>query len=158
MLQTNIFSNYLRTFRFTPTHHVVINLVKARKHENCVEAVDEIVAEKTFHSFRRALTKRCVSRAHYQRFNPVIDAVASVERSKDMRFHLHMMLRKPVYLTEAGFERHIRETARNNPYVMKQDRYTVNITELSELTEDHVKNTKFYVFKQIDQHHSAFLM
>ena len=158
MLRTNIFSDFMKHFHFAPTHSVVINLVKARKHPNAIEPVDEIVAEKTFHSFRCALTKKCVSKVSYRRFKKLVDAVASVERNDEARYHLHILLRKPEHLTENLFRKAILETADNNPYIHPSKKYTVDITNLFDISAEHFDNLIPYNFKQIDKHHSAFLM
>jgi hypothetical protein len=158
MLRTDIFSDFMKHFHFAPTHSVVINLVKARKHDQTIEPVDEVVAEKTFHSIRRALTKKCVSKANYRRFTRLIYAVASVERSNDNRPHLHILLRKPDHLTHNLFREAILETAKHNPYVYPEKRYTVDITNLIDISAEHYDNLIPYSFKQIDKQHSAFLM
>ena len=158
MLRTDIFSDFMKHFHFAPTHSVVINLVKARKHNQTIEPVDDIVAEKTFHSFRCALAKQCVSRTTYRRFKRLIDAVASVERSNDNRPHLHILLRKPDHLTDNLFGEAILETAKHNPYVYPEKRYTVDITNLIDISAEHYDNLIPYSFKQLDKHHSAFLM
>ena len=146
----------MKHFHFAPTHSVVINLVKARKHDQTIEPVDVIIAEKTFHSFRRALTKKCVSKANYRRFTRLIDAVASVEYAS--RYHLHILLRKPDHLTENLFREAILETAAQNPYVYPAKRHTVDITNLFDISSEHYDNLIPYSFKQLDKHHSAFLM
>lgn len=156
MLKTDIFSDFMKNFHFSPTHSVVINLVKARKHQHIIETVDEIVAEKTFHRFRCSLTKKCISKTNFRRFKRLLDAVASVEYAS--RYHLHILLRKPDHLTENLFRKAILETATNNPYIHPSKRYTVNITNLFEISNEHYDNLLPYSFKQIDKHNSAFLM
>ena len=146
----------MKHFHFAPTHSVVINLVEARKHEQTIEPVDEVVAEKTFHSIRCALTKKCVSKVSYRRIKHLIDAVASVERSNDNRPHLHILLRKPDHLTEYLFRKAILETAAQNPYVYPAKRHTVDINNLFDISAEHYDNLIPYSFKQIDKHHSAF--
>jgi hypothetical protein len=156
MLRTDIFSDFMKHFHFAPTHSVVINLVNARKHNQTIEPVDVIVAEKTFHSFRCALTKQCVSRTTYRRFKRLIDAVASVEYAS--RYHLHILLRKPDRLTDNLFREAILETAKHNPYVYPAKRHTVDITNLFDISAEHYDNLIPYSFKQLDKQTSAFLM
>ena len=121
-----IFFHFMKHFYFSLTDSVVINLVKARRYQQSMEIIDEIVVEKTFHSFRFTLTKQCVSKTTDRRFKRLIDAIASVEYAS--LYHLHILLRKPDHLTENLFRKAILETANNTPYIHPSKKYTSDIT------------------------------
>ena len=157
MIQNSIFNNIEKNFRLSPTHSVVINLVKATRHMTGAQLVDDIIAEKTFDRFRISLSKRCTSPTHYRRFKPTIAAIASVERSPDRRFHLHVLLQKPETLDDDFFENAIIETASNNPYVLKGP-YSINIRRFSDMTHEHIENTISYNFKQLQHRYSNIII
>ena len=148
-----------------PTHSVVIDLKKSRSLKDAVVesvSIDSVIAENTFHSFRIALSKRCYSKpyllthrryskSYYRRHKPLIAACCSVERSKDNRYHLHVLLRKPDHMTEHCFRFAVNATAHKNKFIETNRKYAVHITAFDDTTEDHIRNTMFYNFKSINR-------
>ena len=157
MIQTDIFTNFFANFHFMPTHSVVINLKKAHKHGHLVQRIDAIEAERTYHSLMRSLVKKTISKSNYRRHKPKLDAVCSVEVSRDHRPHLHILVRKPPYLTEKIFKSLIIETASHNKYVAPTT-YGVHITNLAILPESERDAKIHYNMKDIDKPNGAFVM
>ncbi|MCR9265928.1 MAG: hypothetical protein NXH86_17380, partial [Flavobacteriaceae bacterium] len=151
------FADFEANFSFTPTHSVVVNLKKARKHLQSFELIDQIIAEKTFHSFRRALSAKCFSKSIRRRFKKQISAVASIEQSFDHRLHFHILIQKPHFIHDEDFERAIKETAKSNPYV-ETGTYSIDIISLADKTPRDIKNIIQYNMKNISKENARFVM
>jgi hypothetical protein len=153
----NPFFDFERNFRFSPTHSVVVNLKKARKHLESFESMNLISAEKTYHSFIRSLSKNLSSPSVYRRFKNQIPAIAGIEKSEDHRFHFHMLIEKPDHISDKDFEKAINEAAENNPYV-ESGKYSIHITDLKSKNENDISRIIQYNMKSISRDNSAFVM
>lgn len=157
MIVQDLFTDFFRHFHFMPTHSLVLNLKKSVKKRYASERVDNIVAEKTYHSFLKCLSKKCVPHNHYRRYKTKLTAIASCEISSSYRPHLHILIKKPDHLCESTFLKLIRETADNNEYVAPS-KYAVHITNLTLLPDQHRHNIMNYNMKDINKPDAAFIM
>ena len=157
MIQKSLFCNFYENFRFIPTHSIVVNLKKARKHLSSFEMIDSLSAEKTIHSFRRALSKKCLSKSAYRRFKTELSAIAGIEISADNRRHFHMLIKKPESFTNEDFEKAILETSKRNPYI-ECGPYSVHITDIQNKGESDITNIIQYNMKDIFKNTGSFVM
>lgn len=139
-----------KTLKDTPTHFVTINLKKARRHPLAFEKVDFNVAEKTLYSFRRSLEAKIFSKSYRRRYKKHLPLVGSVEKHRPKhRWHFHIVIKKPHFISNEDFENAIYETARNNPYVAPQKTHTIKIIALSEKTLNDIKKVTNYSVKNV---------
>jgi hypothetical protein len=150
MRPDNPFFDFERNFKTAPTHHLTINLKKARRHQIAFEKVDFNVAEKTLYSFRRCLEAKIFSKSYRRRFKNPLPIFGSVEKhDPDHRWHFHIVIKKPHFISDEDFENAIYETAKNNPYVAPQKTYTIKIISLADKTLNDINAVCNYNVKHL---------
>ena len=146
----SVLLDFIKKFEDTPTHFVTINLKKARYHLTCFEKIDAINAEETFHSFRRSLEAKIFSKTYRRRYKKHLPLVGSVEETRyEHRWHFHIVIKKPHFISDEDFENAIYETAKINPYVAPQKTHTIKIIALSEKTLNDIKKVTNYSVKNV---------
>ena len=146
--RADLLSKFHRDYGFLPTHFIDINLKKAR-HNLFTYLVNTDDAEREFHRFRVALSKKCFSKTHYRRFRRLVDACANAEISSGGRPHIHSAFRCPDHIDHQKFDELVMKSVRGNDYFL-QDTHAVKIMHTSDMTTEHLANKIPYNGKDID--------
>ncbi len=95
-------------------------------------AGDDIIYEKAFHSYLKSLSSKVFPRRWRKCCKLSVRCAATIEGGAGSQEpHIHAIMRKPSYISDADFERYIKETALRNPW-MKDGRFAINIQKISE--------------------------
>jgi hypothetical protein len=157
MTEHSVLLDFIQALENAPTHSVTINLKKARYHPTCFEKIDAINAEETFHSFRRSLDAKIFPKSYRRRYKNPIASIASIEKSADHRWHFHILIKKPHFISDEDFETAIKETAKRNPYV-ETGTHSIHIISLADKTLRGIKNIIQYNMKNISNENARFVM
>ena len=119
--------------RVTPTHHLRLSFCKGKQHPFAYEKGDAIIYEKVTHRFMRQLSKRLApNRNVWKRFKHdfTISFTSALHGAYgNVHPHVHINLRKPNRVSEAGLFNAVVETATIEPWIRQRDPFNINLIE-----------------------------